>query len=280
MTFCSVAYIIGNMVKLIATDLDGTLLADDKVIPAEIFTLAKALREKGILFVPASGRSPYTVRENFRPIADQIDTICDNGAVAIADGQTVFTRPVPPAAVRTVLEFCKGEDVHVLLCGSQTTYLAPVEGTKYEPHVRPYYYRRVAFEDLGEIRDDINKIAICDLRDPRKGSSERLTKVLDGAAEVTVSGSVWMDVMQNGVNKGDALRAIQRHHGIRKAETVAFGDYYNDISLLQNAGYAYVMQNANADMFAHGNRIAPSNNEGGVLTVIRSILDGTFSENA
>lgn len=270
------AIIVTIMVKLIATDLDGTLLGDDKVIPKEIFSLVPALRRKGIRFVPSSGRSPYTLRENFRPIADRIDYICDNGAVAIAEGKTVFTRPVPVPAVRRVLEFCREEDVHVLLCGSKTTYLAPVEGTKYEPHVRPYYFRRVAFEDLAEVQDDVNKIAICDLRDPAKGSSQRLEACLNGTADVTVSGAVWMDVMRCGVNKGDALKAIQSHYGIAPEETVAFGDFYNDISLLERAAYAYVMQNANPDMFAHGNRVAKSNNEGGVLEVLRAIEKGTF----
>ena len=98
------------MIKLIATDLDGTLLGDDKVVPEEIFGLAQALKKLGILFVPASGRSPYTLRENFRPIADEIDYICDNGAVAFAGGKTVLSNPVPRDVVLDVLEFCKSED--------------------------------------------------------------------------------------------------------------------------------------------------------------------------
>ncbi|MCI8596503.1 MAG: HAD family hydrolase [Clostridia bacterium] len=259
------------MIKLIATDLDGTLLGDDKVVPEEIFGLAQALKKLGILFVPASGRSPYTLRENFRPIADEIDYICDNGAVAIAGGKTVLSNPVPRDVVLDVLEFCKSEDVHVLLCGTKTTYLAPVEGTKYEPHVHPYYFRRMAFDELGEVPDDVNKIAICDMRNPKAGSFERLVKMLSGRAVATVSGEIWMDVMQNGVNKGNALEAIQKYYGITGEETVAFGDFYNDIPLLKRAAYAYVMKNANEDMFPHGNLVADSNNDGGVLKVLREI---------
>lgn len=267
-----------RMVKLIATDLDGTLLGDDKVIPAEIFSLVPALAKRGIRFVAASGRSPYTLKENFRAIADDIDYICDNGAVAIADNREIFTRPVPDDVVRDVVSFCAKEEVHLLLCGSKTTYLVPVEGTEYEPHVRPYYFRRVSPDKLLETGDAINKIAICDLRNPQTGSFERLVQFLAGRATATISGNVWMDVMRNGVNKGDALVAIQNHYGISKNETVAFGDYYNDIPLLQNAGYAYVMKNANQDMFAHGNRIAESNNDGGVLKVLRQIADGSWED--
>lgn len=265
------------MIRLVATDLDGTLLGDDKIIPPAVFPLIRALKARGVRFVAASGRSPYTLRENFRCVEREIDYICDNGAVAIAEDVTVFTRPVPREIVQRVLEFCADEQVHVLLCGSRTTYLAPVEGTVYEKHVRPYYFRRVAFDRLREVTDDVNKIAICDLRNPRAGSYERLKACLRGDADVTVSGDIWMDVMQTGVNKGDGLRAIQRHYGIHKSETAAFGDYYNDIPLLECAEYAYVMKNANPDMFAYGNRVADSNNDGGVLKVLRSIVNGTFA---
>ena len=261
------------MIKLIATDLDGTLLGDDKIIPQEIFELVKELHKQGVVFVPASGRSPYTLRDNFTPIRDSIDYICDNGAVAICGGETVLSRPVPSGVVHDVWEFCRNEDVHMLLCGSQTTYLAPVEGTKYEPHVRPYYFKRVAYDDLAEITDSVNKIAICDMCNPtRSGSYERLEKMLDGRAATVVSGEIWMDVMQNGVNKGEGLRAIQNKLGITPQETVVFGDYYNDVPMMSAAKYSYVMSNANADMFRFGNLVAESNNNGGVLKVIRRIV--------
>lgn len=265
------------MIRLIATDLDGTLLGDDKQIPQEIFTLVPQLLRMGITFVAASGRSPYTLRADFSPVADDIDYLCDNGAVAVCGGETIFTRPVPQEIVREVVTFCESEEVHVLLCGSKMTYLVPVEGTVYEPHVRPYYFRRVPPEQLLDTGDAINKIAICDLRNPKSGSYDRLVRLLNGRAAATVSGDIWMDVMQNGVDKGQALAAIQKHRGITPDETVAFGDYYNDIPLLGRARYAYVMKNANEDMFRYGNRVAESNNDGGVLRVLRAIADGTFA---
>lgn len=264
------------MIKLVATDLDGTLLGSDKIIPEEIFSLARRLRDMGILFVPSSGRSPYTLQANFAPIADMIDLICDNGAVAMCKGEIIYSRPVPRDIVQEVLEWSRNEDVHVLLCGSQTTYLENVDGTKYERHVKPYYFRRVTADGLRQVKDDINKIAICDLRNPRTGSFDRLVKMLGGRAAACVSGEVWMDVMQNGIDKGKALAAIQSYRGVTKEETVAFGDFYNDIPLLERAAYAYVMKNANEDMFRYGNRIAESNDDGGVLKVIREIVNGTF----
>lgn len=264
------------MVKLVATDLDGTLLGDDKVIPTELFTLTAKLKERGIRFVPASGRSPYTLKANFAPIANEIDYICDNGAVAIADGKIVRSTPVPKNIVARVAEWSVQEDVHILLCGNHNTYMMPVEGTKFAPHVTPYYFNCITEKELTHFGEAVNKIAICDLKSPAKGCAARLRAVLQGDADVVVSGDVWMDVMAKGVSKGEALAAIQAYRGVTKEETVAFGDYYNDISLLERAGYAYVMKNANEDMFQYGNRIAESNNEGGVLKVLRRLAYGTF----
>ena len=261
---------------MVASDLDGTLLGDDKVIPEELFTLTAKLKERGIRFVPASGRSPYTLKANFAPIADEIDYICDNGAVAIADGKIVRSNPVPPKIVARVAEWSVQEDVHILLCGNHSTYMMPVEGTKFAPHVTPYYFNCITEKELTHFGEAVNKIAICDLKSPAKGCAARLRAVLQGEADVVVSGDVWMDVMAKGVSKGEALAAIQEFRGIKPEETVAFGDYYNDIPLLERAAYAYVMKNANEDMFQYGNRIADSNNEGGVLKVLRRLAYGTF----
>ena len=264
------------MKQLVIFDLDGTLLGDDRKVPEEIFSLVPALAKTGIKFVAASGRSPYTLRENFLPVADCIDYVCDNGAVAVADGKIVLSKPLKKEIVRETVSFCEREEVYPLLCGSKITYLLPVKNEKSEAHIKRCYHKLAFVQTLNEIDDDINKIAICDLKNPKSGSFDKLCEVLGGRADAVVSGEVWMDVMCLGVNKGDGLKAIQEYYGIKKEETVAFGDFYNDIPLLERAKYAYVMKNANKDMYAFGNRLAESNNDGGVIKVLKQILDNSF----
>lgn len=83
-----------------------------------------------------------------------------------------------------------------------------------------------------------------------------------------------MDVVSKGINKGVALEKIQRTMGVSMEETMAFGDFYNDVELLGRAHYSFVMENSNDDMRKYGNFMAASNNN---LGVIRAIEDYVLS---
>ena len=84
------------MIKLIATDLDGTLLDGERKLPAEIFPLIERLYSAGILFAPASGRQYASLQELFRPVEDKVVFVCENGALVKYRGETLFSRPFPP----------------------------------------------------------------------------------------------------------------------------------------------------------------------------------------
>ena len=89
---------------------------------------------------------------------------------------------------------------------------------------------------------------------------------------VILSGEHWVDVMKPGVNKGCAMRGIQQKLGISAAECMAFGDYLNDCELLQAVGESYAMENAHPALKALARHIAPSNDENGVMRVVRERL--------
>ena len=85
------------MIKLIATDLDGTLLNGDRRLPQGIFDAVMKLRANGVLFAPASGRQYANVKKLFSPVADDLLFICENGALVKYREQTVYLNPVPDA---------------------------------------------------------------------------------------------------------------------------------------------------------------------------------------
>lgn len=90
--------------------------------------------------------------------------------------------------------------------------------------------------------------------------------------KVVVSGELWVDINNKGVNKGYALEQIQKDENISFEETMVFGDFYNDIEMLQKAYYSFVMENANEDMKQYGNFIAKSNRENGVIQAINQYI--------
>ena len=87
-----------------------------------------------------------------------------------------------------------------------------------------------------------------------------------------MSGRHWVDVMNSTVNKGVALRDLQRALGVTPAQTAAFGDYLNDVELLQAADWSYAMADAHPDVAAVARHRAPSNADAGVVTVIAELL--------
>lgn len=101
------------------------------------------------------------------------------------------------------------------------------------------YYRNpqvVPYDDLYAVDEPILKVALCDTNGPTKEAYPVMHEALGDAYELLISGDCWMDIMCKGVTKGAALQGLQERMGITPAETMAFGDYDNDISMLQHAG--------------------------------------------
>lgn len=260
------------MIKLIASDLDGTLLDGDKRLPPGFHQTLQKLRERSIPFVAASGRSFETLKENFAPYSGEMTFICDNGACLAENGKVVETDCLPLSDVLEIAEACRDiPEASLLFCGVHVAY-ALSESAQFIDEVAHYYVSQKRIFGLDELTDDICKIAVYDPLDASKNVYPALRKRLGDRFTMAVSGLYWMDVMKKGVNKGKALRSLQQRLGVLPEETMAFGDFYNDVELLQQAAYSFVMENANEDMRRYGNYVAPSNREHGVLKVIEKYV--------
>lgn len=256
------------MIRLIASDMDGTLLDDEKRLPPSFFSLLQRLGQKGIRFVVASGRSFPILKEQFASYLDEICFICDNGACLAENGVITQANVIPPALVSQVLTACASQQGMIpILCGIHGAYML-ARNRQEVREIEQYYPNRCFLSDWGQLQDDIVKITIYDAGDASKNTYPVLAPLFEKQLHAAVSGLHWVDMTNLAVNKGAALRRLQQRLGITAAETMAFGDFYNDVELLQNAGYSYVMANANQDMRRYARYIAPSNQEHGVVKVI------------
>ncbi|HHV31323.1 HAD family hydrolase [Caproiciproducens sp. LBM24188] len=256
------------MIRLIASDMDGSLLNDEKKIPPEFFEVLPRLHEKGIRFFVASGRSYCTLKDNFAAVADQIGYICDNGANVYYQ-DVCRVKLLPGELLKPLLLACEElPGIQILLCGVNGTYVKSYS-KEFDFEIGNYYHNRRFVERLTDVNDDIFKVAICDMKNPMNRTYPFLKERFGDKLNLQVSGMYWMDVMNREVNKGTALETIQNELGISPEETMAFGDFYNDIQLLQHAKYSFVMANSNEDMRQYGNYMAESNNDNGVMKAIR-----------
>ncbi len=261
------------MIKLIATDMDGTLLNDKKQLPPDFYTILDELKKRGIHFVIASGRSFSTLKINFEGSMDKLDFICDNGAYVVVNGQLVSRSILDRAKLKEMLEVCLSlEGVTPVLCGMKGTYFERTDEDFYN-EVQKYYLHYTCVEDILSVDDEIFKVAVCDNKGPRNNSLPVLSERFSSDFTVAETGPRWIDIMNKGINKGAALEIIQRELNITKAETMSFGDYFNDVELLLAADYSFVMENAHPEMAQYANYRAKSNNECGVTETIKEYLN-------
>ncbi len=260
-------------IRLIAVDMDGTLLDANGRIPDGLWTLLPRLRERGIAFAPASGRQLATLQRQFAAAGEDLDYIAENGAVVTRAGVEVSSDSVDPRFAASVVDRVRGLDgldVGMVLCGKRSAYIERSDEA-FVDEVTRYYARLEIVEDLRAVDDQILKIAVFDFAAAESSVGPHLFD-LRQSHQVVVSGQHWIDIMNLGVNKGVALRALQRDMGISAAQTVAFGDYLNDLEMLQAAHWSYAMAEAHPDVAARARFRAPSHADHGVLTVLEDLL--------
>lgn len=259
---------------MIACDMDGTLLDDNHHVDPEFWPLVKELRARGIVFCPASGRQYFTLRDRFADIADDLFFIAENGTFVVRQGvevsSTTMTRDVVDEIIEVVRALTReGRDLGAVVCGKQSAYIERTDDP-FTAEVMQYYHRLQAVPDLAQAVDDMLKVAVFDF-DSAAGVAPAFQR-FQGAQQVVVSGQHWLDIMATEANKGAAVRQVQRALGITREHTMVFGDFLNDLELMDDADYSFAMANAHPLLFERARFVAPSNNDNGVVRTIKSVL--------
>lgn len=233
------------MIKLIASDIDGTLLQNGAAeIAPEVFEEIHRLERKGILFCPASGRQYRSMRRLFAPVADKVPFLCENGAVIFAPGSpgpVLAKIPMPRADADAICnDILAHDELDVLISGERTSYLCP-KTDGYVQLIRGLGNNVAIVPRPEDVPEDIVKIAACcpsGTAPYEREFSERWGAKYHAA----VAGEIWIDFTL--ADKGSGLAALCRALGLELGEVMAFGDNFNDLSMLQCAGYPYLMENA------------------------------------
>jgi len=275
----------GADLRLAAIDMDGTLLDDDKNFPPGMDGLIALMDERGVTFAPASGRQVWTLIDMF-PSRPGMTVIGENGGIVMRDGVEVSCSPLDAPtlreAVRLVREATTGEgaiDGGLVMCGKKFAYVERLDD-EYVAGVVPYYHRTQRVEDQmavidaiesGESDDAIVKLAVY-TPGPVAPLAEATLAHFARTHQYAISGANWADLQIRGVDKGSAVRDLQRFLGVTREQTAVFGDAGNDLSMMSEGELSFAMANASADVVAAARFVAPSNNEAGVAQVLRSLL--------
>lgn len=254
------------MIKLIASDLDGTLAHADGSIPTETFSCVRELERKGVQFVVATGRQGFTVYEHFKPVLDSIYLIADNGALIYHEGKTVSVTELNQDRAKELIQNLEQfTDLDAIICCENNAYSKDASDALREA-VKVYYQRLDYIASAEEIKEPIIKIAIYAPKGFTEEEKKWLTNNYSDVFTVTVSAKQWIDIGNPSVSKGIALDKIMKECNVKREEAMAFGDYFNDESMLKAVEEGYAMENAPEEMKAHAKHIAST---GKVLDIIR-----------
>lgn len=260
------------MIKLIATDMDGTLLKSNNEIQDGFYDVFHKLKEKDIIFAAASGRQYYNLLERFKGLDNNMMFIAENGTFVVYRGEELIVNSLDKEIALELIKVGRTiENSYIILCGKNSAYIESRDERLIE-QTEKYYARYEVVEDLTKVEDDILKVTICDFSGSEGNSNKYFDDYRD-KAQICVSGEIWLDMMAKGVNKGLAIKKIQEKLGIKHEETMVFGDYLNDLEMMDSAYHSYAMDNAHDDLKKVARFIAKSNDECGVVQAIKESLN-------
>ena len=260
------------MIKLIATDMDGTLLDSEGNLPKELPQVLDALEARGVLFCAASGRPYGSLLRKFESVADKIVFICESGALIMRGGKRVFLDAIDPQYLpKRVAASRKMDRVYPVICRADKAIIDDSVPEEFIKTTQQFCSEILVVPDLMEHThyDDVCKVAFYDEGDAQQHELPLLERYIPKDLTVTLSGYHWVDVMKPGVHKGSAMKALMTQMGITPDMCMAFGDYLNDVELLASVTHSYAMENAHPKLKEIAAHIAPSNDQSGVIAVIR-----------
>ncbi|MBC7000638.1 HAD family hydrolase [Cytophaga sp. FL35] len=260
-----------SSIKMVVTDMDGTLLNSNHEVSKEFFRLFEQLKERGIIFVAASGRQYHSIIDKLYPIKDDIIVIAENGGFAKQKDEVLVSTPLSQDSKQEVLKILESvENIHPVLCGSQKAYIRN-DSTEFEDKLKEYYTEYELLENLSDFNGEILKIAIY-----HHVSSEKyiypFVSHLEGKLKVKVSGENWVDVSSPNAHKGFALKKVQEMNDVKPHETMVFGDYNNDLEMLALADFSFAMENAHPNVLQAANYKTANNDNLGVERILQKLL--------
>ena len=286
------------MIKLIASDMDGTLLNHNHKIPKENVELINYAKNQGIEFVVATGRAYYEALPALNEENINCDVISFNGGIVYdKNGNIISITPMLPKDLYYTIEILKSFGISYQLYTKNTIYTTSIEtdinayidlirSNGYEPdveHLRAEAQQKLDVGYITEVENielylnekenpPIKIIAISNDISKLENAAKLLSE--NTSISVTSSGANNIEIMHNNATKGEALKEIAKIYGINLENAVAIGDNLNDQAMLDIVGYSVAMKNGNTILKEQAKYVTEkTNSEGGVADTIFKLIE-------
>ena len=260
-----------SKIRMVVTDMDGTLLNSNHEVSNRFFEIFKELKTKGLLFVAASGRQHNSIINKLHPIKNDIIVVAENGGFVMQQDKELLSTNLPKKDIKETLEIVGNfPDMHPVLCGKHTAYLTG-KSDAFVEKLKEYYSEFKVVSDLNEVTSEIIKIAIYHFESSEAYIYPHL-KHLEKELQVKISGTNWVDVSSANANKGFAIQRLMKQHNVQPNELMVFGDYYNDLEMLALSDFSFAMENAHPNVIKASKYSTGTNDEFGVERILEQLI--------
>lgn len=270
-------------IKLIATDMDGTLL--DPKGQLDLLRLEKILDQldqRGIRFVIATGNEIHRMQQLLGRLIDRVVLVVANGARIFENNQLVQAQTWDDDMVDKALVFFKGRELENQFVVTSMNGGFVKKGTIFTeldkfmtPEMIEQLYRRTNFVE--ELKSDlfggVLKMSLVVKEEYPSAILQEINQLFDGRARAVSSGYGCVDIMQEGIHKAWGLQELLNRWELTPEQIMAFGDSENDVEMLELAGISYAMENADGKAKAAATDLAPANSQAGVYQVLEKWLE-------
>lgn len=258
--------------KLVAIDLDGTLLTDEHEISDKTKTILHQYKKAGGTIILCTGRGPSNTLPYMEELGMEGLVITHNGAVTVhsRDRERVYCSTFDINAVRPLIEYSRRGGLHFDLCTPFDMY-TEIYGEAEKEMYDAFLLKPHVVEDAGKLNEKFVKFTFY-------GQPSQIARAWedfrdsDLPLQFILSGDKFIDVMNPDVNKGTALRKAAEDLGVAREEVVAIGNYFNDMEMLQWAGVGVAMDNSPDELKKQADFVTKSNNEDGVCAALQKLL--------
>ncbi|MDO4649644.1 MAG: HAD family hydrolase [Eubacteriales bacterium] len=258
------------MIKMIASDLDGTLLLNGaQKLPEEIFDRIRDLKKLGIEFVAASGRQFPNMYRMFKESADDINYICENGAIAIYEGKVLYEDEFDKDLLMEIVKTIWDRDQAEFTCSHKDYHYLMPKTKEFENHMLHVVKNDCKIvNSLDEITEPCVKAAVYEPGGNTEEGIEFWRSKFGDRCVVVTSGNQWMDFIPFGTNKAKGVKKMQEVLGVKPEECIVFGDEYNDIEMLKSVKYSFAMSHSKQGVKSAAAYETPS-----VLDTLQKLID-------
>jgi Cof subfamily protein (haloacid dehalogenase superfamily) len=262
-------------IRLLLSDVDGTLVTRDKILTEAARAAARELRAAGIALALTSSRPPLGMRMLVEPLDMQLPLAGFNGGVLVnPDMSVIETRAIDPLAAKQLVDLLLKLGVDVWVYTEGDWYVRDADAPhvareawilKFDPVVVPAF-------TIGRLARAIKIVGVSDDPVLLAASEKAANDLMGDSASATRSAAYFLDVTNPQANKGAVVATLAKRLDIAPAQIAVIGDMQNDVLMFRQAGFSIAMGNASDEVKAHASAVTDSNEEDGFAKAVRRFI--------